>query len=67
MRDQGLWSSAMKGVRIQGRHKTLHLALAAVWTVKTHAMAHGDQEEGRSWRRQQRCRACASAEAQHCV
>lgn len=54
MRDQGLWSSAIKGyegVRIQGRCRALHLALAAVWTVKTHAMAHGDQEEGRSWRR----------------
>jgi hypothetical protein len=51
MRDKGLWSSAIKGVRIQGRPRALHLALAAVWTVKTHAMAHGDQEEGRSWRR----------------
>jgi len=51
MRDQGLWSSAMEGVRIQGRCRTLHLTLAAVWTVKTHAMAQGDQEEGRSWRR----------------
>lgn len=51
MRDQGLWSSAIKGVRIQGRPRALHLALAAVWTVGTHAMAHGDQEEGHSWRR----------------
>jgi hypothetical protein len=51
MRDRGLWLSAIRGDRIQGQCRTLYMALAAVWTVEIHAMAQGDQEEGRSWRR----------------
>lgn len=65
MRDQGGWLGTIKYARIQGQGRPWVQALAAVWTVKTHAMAQGDQEEGRSWRRQQCCRACASAEAQN--
>jgi hypothetical protein len=51
MGDRGLLLRAIIGDRIQGRCRTLYMALAAVWTVKIHAMAQGDQKEGRSWRR----------------
>lgn len=52
MRGRDLYSRVIKTVRIQRPHRTLVQALAAFWTVKTHAMLQRASMETRSWRRQ---------------